>query len=190
MARKDECSVRALSQTSPQSNPMTTSITFTPTRFDLMRAGLLGILERSSVFYGGVVFFVVLPWLSSLGGFVAQLCGLKVMGWASILLLAALPLLAISGFALISIWSFRNAPALKGAHHYIFSDQDIHATGPGFDTHISWNVMTHYRLHSFGLLLRASKVPMVAVPGHAISKVAQQELIALFRSKGIVPSVG
>jgi hypothetical protein len=169
---------------------MATYLTFTPTRSDLMRAGLLGIVDRRGVFYSFTLFFVILPWLSALVGALMPLFGLPSVGWTIVLLMAVVPFATVLSFALIPVWLFRDAPTLKGPHHNEFSDQDIHASGPGFDTSISWGVFTHFRFYSLGLILRGNKVPMITVPRRAVSASVQQELEALFKSKGIMPSSG
>jgi hypothetical protein len=163
---------------------MAVTVTFTPTNADLMRTGYLGIRSRPLVLAMSLGFFVVLPWVLALGAFIAKLAGYHIP-WLPIVVLAVLPASSVFSFALIPLFLYRHAPTLQGPHSYEFSEQDIHAVGPGFDNRVQWNVLTRCLKHRYGLLLMSERVPMVTVPGRALARADWVELLRLVRMKGL-----
>jgi hypothetical protein len=131
--------------------------------------------------------FAMIENLASTLSLKGVLDGLKPFGWEHIdhWQQGVLPPITVVAFALIPVMLFRGSPALRGPHHYEFADQDIHAVGPGFDTRVQWSVLTRATTHKFGLMLFSGKLPMVSVPGRAMSPSDEEAIHALLKRKGL-----
>jgi hypothetical protein len=163
---------------------MSVTVTFTPTNADLARASYLGIRSRPVVFAVFLGFFVAVPWGYALTFLAWKLAGRHVP-WEPIAGLAITPAISVVAFTLIPVLMHRRARTLHGPRAYEFTDEEIRAIGPGFDTRIQWGVLTHCLMHSFGLLLTSGRTPIVTVPGRALSDSGWRELRLLMQAKGL-----
>jgi len=163
---------------------MSIVVCFTPRRTDLMYAGLSGLRARPIMATISVLFFVVLPWATAVAGIVAREMG-KPVSWATILMLAVVPLLAVPFFLLLPVMLFGRSPALLGEHTYEFADEEMRFTGPSFENKLKWSVVTACVRSRFGVMLFSGKLPIVSIPRRALTPELDAQLGALLARKGL-----
>jgi hypothetical protein len=160
---------------------MPISISFTPSKRDLMWAAYAGVRARPIVFFTSVLFFVVLPWF---GALIILTLGNPTSAWPAIVLIVVPPI-AVASFASIPVRLFGDAPSLQGVHTYEFSESEIHLFGPGFDNRVKWSIVTHCVEFSGGLQIYSKKLAIISIPRRALSETTMSALRALLKAKGI-----
>ena len=166
------------------SSSMSIVVCFTPRPADLIYAGLTGLRARPIIATIGALFFIALPWAAAVVGMVARELG-KPVPWATIIMLAVIPVLAVPFFVLLPILLFGRSPALAGEHKYEFADEEMRFTGPSFENKLKWSVVTACVSSRFGIMLFSGKVPLVSIPRRALNPGLNAELGALFARKGV-----
>jgi hypothetical protein len=154
---------------------VTTTVTFTPTRTDLLRAGYLGLRARPFTFFLSVGFFIAVPWLIALFGLGARVIGARV-GLLPVVELILIPPVAVAAFALIMLFGVRGARTLQGTHSYEFSDAGIRLKGPGFDNRVEWSALTRCHASPYGLLFMTGAAPLISVPGRVLSPTSRRAI--------------
>jgi hypothetical protein len=163
---------------------MPVTVTFTPTNADLVRAGYVGLQSRPLILWSSLVFFVIFPWVLAAGFAAAHFFGAPI-SWVSILVLVAVPPVAVIFFALLPVRIARGARPFQGTHTYHFSETGIQLQGPGFDNRLEWHALTNCFSGKFGLLFSSGKFPMLSIPARVLSANAKLELLGLASAQGI-----
>lgn len=164
--------------------PNTIEVAFTPTRWDLLRAGQMGLRARPVFFFFSLSFFVILPWLIALAFLLAYFAGVHISLFPMVVLLF-IPPVAVVFFSLIPLWVARGARSLRGTHHYAFSEGEIRLVGPGFENRVEWPLITRCFGFKSGLLFVSGNAPLITVPGRALPSVASAQLRQLLISKNV-----
>lgn len=157
---------------------------FQPTRNDIIRTSYLGLRARPVIWALALGFFVVLPWLAALGGIVAAVAG-KSVGMFPIAILIVVPPLAAGYFAVLPLVLVRGARSLQGMHTYEFSDTGVRLSGPGFDNHIDWAILTRCYGFDQGLVFVSGKAALFSVPGRSLSPAAKTQLRETIAANGV-----
>ena len=160
------------------------TVTFTPTKGDILRAAYMGLRARPLIFVSAVGFFIVIPWVSALVAIAASTVGAPV-STARIIQLIAMPPVAVALFALIPLLQVRGARGLNGPHTYEFSEGGIHLTGPGFDNRVDWSIPTRCYNFKPGLLFVSGNAPLITVPSRCLAATDKAELGRLLTRKGV-----
>ncbi len=153
---------------------------FTPSRRDLIWAGIAGMRDRPAMLILSAAFFVALPW-SAAAYFASTQVGFS---W-TVAVLVLVPFFTIASFVLLPVKLFRKSPTLQGTHVYEFAEEAIHLRGPGFDSRLDWDILDRCRDYGTNLCFFAGKQAMIVVPARALPAAERQALKALVASKGI-----
>jgi hypothetical protein len=127
---------------------------------------------------------VGLPWLAAATLLVVCAFGLPVV-CSNLVVLIAVPPLAVAFFAVLPLWLTRGALTLRGTHHYRFGDVDIHLEGAGFSNLVTWDVLPTCLVSPAGLLFSSGRAPLITVPARALPDDAQARLLSLVSARGI-----
>ena len=159
---------------------MTVVASFTPSHRDLIWAGIAGMRDRPATLAFWVAFFVLLPWLAA-AYFASTQVGFS---WA-VAVFAVVPFFTIASFVWMPVRLLRKSPTLQGTHTYEFAEEAIRLRGPGFDSRLGWEVLSHCRDYGSTLCFFSGKQAMIIVPVRALPGAEWQALKALVASKGI-----
>jgi hypothetical protein len=149
-----------------------------------MCLGYVGLRAKPAVFALFLGFFVVFPWVVAALLIADNMAGGSNSAF-SIVSMTALPLIGIAAFAHLPLLQVRRARTLQGIHTYAFSDQDIHLTGPGFDSRVDWAALTRCYGRREGLAFFTGSAPIIAVPGRSLSETSREDLRQLVAAKGV-----
>jgi len=164
--------------------PRTIAVSFIPSRADLMRLGYVALRANPVVLALSLGFFVVFPWVVATSLMVDNASGGSNSAY-SIVSMLALPLISIAAFAYLPLLHVRRARTLQGTHTYAFSDQDIHLTGPGFDSRVDWAALSRCYGRREGLIFFTGSAPIITVPGRSLSQTSREDLRQLVAAKGV-----
>jgi hypothetical protein len=158
-------------------------ISFTPTRFDLLRAAYLTVRSRPFLF-ASLIGVIAIPWMGALIGLIVMARGIFVSPF-SIAVLIALPPLVLAASVHAVLQSVRGARQLEGVHTYEFSESEIRLGGPGFDNHLAWTALTRCYGRADGMLCFSGSTPVITIPGRALSPESSLTLRQLMAAKGV-----
>jgi len=161
------------------------TVSFTLTRGDLLRGSWLSIRSHPFVLTQGIVIFLVLPWALSVWQVVLAARRAAYVSTFKIVEMALIPPLAVVGFAAITLWISRGSRTIGGHYKFEFTDEEIHVTGPGIDSHIEWSALTKCFGIRSGVIFYSGNQPMIAIPGRALTAQAVEELHAMSAAKGL-----
>jgi hypothetical protein len=164
---------------------MSVCVRFTPTRADLIRGSVIGLLARPVLLAVSFVFFVVLP--LGLALFTVWTSGSRgvTVDWWKVSSFVMIPIVMTSLMAILPLWLVGRSKALRGEHVYEFTADGMRFAGPSFENRCGWEHTTSYMQTGFGLTLLADKLPLVNVPQRVLTDDVRGGLLELLRAKGI-----
>lgn len=163
---------------------MTMKFSFDPTRADLVRAAYVGLQTRPVVFAICVAIVIALPGIVALFTISAIIQGTPIPAppFLKVMLLPPIVFGALGGLIHLQVGG---AVSLTGRHTYEFSETGIRLTGPGFDSHLEWKLVTRCQGSKHGLLFFSGNAAYIFIPGRVLSNSSRSELRALVAAKGI-----
>jgi hypothetical protein len=164
---------------------MAVTVSFRPSRADLLRSGLIGLEMRPWVMWAGISIFVLLPWATAVFVCVMEASTGRVFPRSSLIELILLPPFTVAGFASIPFIVTRGARTLDGEHVYEFDDWGSRLTGPGFDNRVAWSTVTRCHASRMGLLFLTGSLPIITVPARVLSPSSKTALRDLVSGAGV-----
>lgn len=158
---------------------MPIEIRFFPRKIDLVVAGYVGLRARPVISLLFFAFFVVTPWFFAILTIVLRLP----LNYSTTISFCVIPPFTILALLVLPVLIHWKSPSLNGEHIYRFSDTEIQVSGPGFDNHMQWSLVSRFvKLHGVYMLF-SNKLPIITIPKRAIQSSIATEFEQLLKSK-------
>ena len=155
-------------------------INFTPTKIDLLTTGRTAFRAKVLPYIYFVGLFYVMPIALALFFliFIRPIEGVYI-GW-----MLVIPFAMYYAMRKITLQN-QNAPSLKGNHRYIFAQDSISLSGPGFDNKLEWSLIDRCVRSKTTYLLYSGRTPAISIPLRVLDADQRVKLTEILASKNL-----